>query len=550
VRIAAIAAPARTRRDLGGRRKIEGRIQQGYATDLLADELAARRAVTPVPDHHEVGLRVDLTDIAWRMSGDGGAAFARHEHDGRLMTPNGRLMTLGILRRSGALLVAAGLLASGCATTVGSIATGKPVPTSGPGGNATGAPSARVSSPAPVSSAIPAQPVNQSPTQARIDALTARTRANPNDSEAELELGVALLQRVRETADASLYPPAEAAFTRAKELAPDDPLPLVGIGTLQLARHEFALALGTGKLALSLVPALSTAQGVVVDALVELGRYDEAVDAVQRMVNLRPDLASYARVSYVRELEGDLPGALDAMRRAVEAGGSASENDAYVTVLYGNLLLLSGRRSDAADEYSAALAAYPDFPAALAGEGRLAVAAGDLPGAIGLFRRASDIVPLPEYVIALGEALEASGDQKAAAGSYGLARVETQLFHANGVVVDLELALFEADHGDAAVSLQLAQEAYAERPTIKAADVLAWALLKNGRIADARNRSNEARRLGTHDPVLLYHAGVIAHAAGDDVAARQDLREALDLDAGFSPIGAAAAHALLASLGG
>jgi len=389
-----------------------------------------------------------------------------------------------------------------------------------------------------------------SPTAQRIAGFEAALAANPKNGDALLGLGVALLQRVRETADPSLYPRAEKALTEARDLAPDDPLPVIGLGTLALARHQFAQALTLGRRALVLGPGSSTAQGVVVDALVELGRYAEAVDAVQKMVDLRPGLASYARVSYVRELYGDLPGALDAMRQAVEAGGSASENNAYVIVLYGNLLTLSGRRAEAVQAYEAALRAFPDFPAALAAQGRLAVAARDLPTALARFGRAADIVPLPEYVIALGEAREASGDKKGASESYALARAETVLFKANGVVVDLELALFEADHGDPGAALALAQGAYADRPTVKAADALAWALLKNGRVADARKRSTEALRLGTRDPVLLYHAGAIAAAAGDRAAAIRDLKSSLALDAGSSPTSAEAARALLASLGG
>ena len=386
------------------------------------------------------------------------------------------------------------------------------------------------------------------PTQRTIASLQARLQSDTTSSEAWLELGVALLQRVRETADPSLYPRAEAAFLKARDLAPGDPLPLVGLGTLELARHEFARALVTGRQALAMVPELSTATGVVVDALVELGRYDDAATAAQAMIDARPDLASYARVSYVRELFGDLPGALSAMQQAIHAGGGASENNAYVLVQAGNLLVLEGRRHDADAAYARALQLFPDFPAALAAQGRAAVARGDLPTAIALFDHAAAIVPLPDYVIALGDAQEASGDDAAAQDSYALARTETTLFRANGVVVDLELALFEADHGDSATALRLARQAYAERPTLKAADALAWALYRNGRLDAARTRSAQALRLHTPDPVLLYHAGMIAAAANDRVAARRDLGAALALDAGFSATGAAAARALLARL--
>jgi tetratricopeptide (TPR) repeat protein len=389
-----------------------------------------------------------------------------------------------------------------------------------------------------------------SPTTRRIAALQAAVAADPNNDDALLELGSAFLQRVRETADPSIYGKAQEAFDRARDLGPEDPLPLIGLGTLALARHQFADALVLGRKALVLGPGLPTAAGVVVDSLVELGRYPEALKAAQTMIDLRPGLASYARVSYLRELYGDLPGALEMMRSAVQAGGPASENNAYVIVLYGNLVRLSGAPDEAASAYAAALQAYPDFPAALAGQGRLAVAAGDFKTAIERFGRAADIVPLPEYVIALGEAREASGDAKGAADSYALARAETALFKANGVVVDLELALLEADHGDPVASLELATSAYAERPTIKAADALGWALFKNGRVDEARKRSAEALRLGTRDPILLYHAGVIAEAAGDKQAAIDDLSAALQLDPGFSPTGAALARHVLATLKG
>jgi tetratricopeptide (TPR) repeat protein len=371
----------------------------------------------------------------------------------------------------------------------------------------------------------------------------------PDDGSAYRDLGLAFLQRVRETGDPSLYVNADEAFGRARVLLGDDPLVLVGIGTLQLARHEFAKALATSDLALKGRSVFPAAQAVKVDALVELGRYDEAVVAVQRMVDERPDLTSFARVSYVRELYGDLQGALDAMKQAETAGANAPENVAFVRVLRGNLQAYLGDRAAAATAYEGALVLFPGYAPAIAAQARLAVAAGDYETAIARFTDAAAIVPLPEYVIALGEANEAAGNATAARQSYDLARAETRLFKANGVVVDLELALFEADHGDAAAALNLAQAAYAERRTIRTADALAWAQLKAGNVAEATRLSGEALRLGTQDPLLLYHAGAIAAAAGDGATARKHLKRALAIDAGFSATGAAAARALLVKLG-
>jgi tetratricopeptide (TPR) repeat protein len=196
------------------------------------------------------------------------------------------------------------------------------------------------------------------------------------------------------------------------------------------------------------------------------------------------------------------------------------------------------------------LSLVPNHAPSIAGQGRLAVGAGKLDDAIALFQRAADIVPLPEYVIALGDAQTAAGRANDASRSYALAKAEIQLFQATGVVVDLDLALFEADHGDPDRALGLAQAAYKATPTVRASDALAWALHRLGRDREARTRSDEALRLGSIDPVLRYHAGAIEAALGDTADARHNLRQALATDPGFSASGAAEARRLLASLGG
>lgn len=164
------------------------------------------------------------------------------------------------------------VLLAGCTPNATSRATSSAAP----------APSAAATSPPPGSRVTPApMPSSESPTPtsataAEIERLLAAIAADPNDAESQRDLGFALLQRVREIADPSLYEPAAAAFEAARRLAPDDALVLVGIGGLQLGKHEFADALTTGRMAAELSPTLASARAVIVDALVELGRYDEA----------------------------------------------------------------------------------------------------------------------------------------------------------------------------------------------------------------------------------------------------------------------------------
>src|SRR5207245_392884 len=142
--------------------------------------------------------------------------------------------------------------------------------------------------------------------------------------------------------------------------------------------------------------------GVIVDAEIELGRYAEAGRTLQRMVDLKPNLSSYARVSYFRELHGDLNGAAAAMQLAVSAGGDAPENVAYVQTLLGNIEFQSGHLSAARQAYRLALARFSKYVPADAGLARVEAARGELSAAIARYGSVVAPLPLPEYVIALG----------------------------------------------------------------------------------------------------------------------------------------------------
>ncbi len=116
------------------------------------------------------------------------------------------------------------------------------------------------------------------------------------------------------------------------------------------------------------------------------------------------------------------------------------------------------------------------------------------------------------------------------------------------MVVDVDLAVFEADHGDPEAALRYATVAHDAAATVRAADAVAWALHRLGRHAEAAPFAAEALRLGSIDPIIRYHAGAIAAATGDETAARRDLELALELDPGFSAVGAAEARRILAEL--
>src|SRR4051794_24480810 len=347
-----------------------------------------------------------------------------------------------------------------------------------------------------------------------IASLQATVRAHPGNSGEYVLLADAYMQKVRETGDAGYYARAGGVLAIARRIDPNSSALYTGLGTLALARHDFREALADGQRAHALAPDLVRPLGVIVDAQVELGRYGAAGRTLQRMLDEKPNLASYARVSYFRELHGDLDGAARAMQLAVDAGGAAPENVAYVQSLLGQLEYTRGRLGAAGRAYRLALYRFPGYAPAQAGLARVDAARGRLHPAISRLRAVVARLPLPEYVIALGDAELAAGRPAAAHRDLGLVRAEQRLLASNGVNTDTEIALFEADHGSPGRAVGLARRAWAAAPSVRSADALGWALTAAGHPGAGLAWAQRALRLGSRDPLFLYHAGMAARAAG------------------------------------
>lgn len=388
-------------------------------------------------------------------------------------------------------------------------------------------------------------------TDQQIATLQSRLTKEPPAPKLYATLGFAYLQKVRETNNAVLYGKAESVFRKALEMDPKFADAIEGLGALALARHQFSEALDWGQRAAALNPYRAANYGVIGDSLVELGRYDEAVATVQKMVDTRPDISSYSRVSYLRELRGDVDGAIEAMRRAVGAGGPAAENTEYVRVLLGNLYFNSGRLAEAEQEYTTALQRLPGYGPAQGGLGYVRAARGDDAAAIDLFKKAAEALPLPEYEIALADLYARNGLTEETQRQYGLVQAINTLYTANGGNSDVETALFYADHDiDIPGALTRARDGYRARPSIHGADVLAWSLYKAGQPQEAEGYAREALRLGTKDALKLFHAGMIARALGKNDEARDYLEQALTINPNFSLRFSGEARTTLLALGG
>lgn len=369
-----------------------------------------------------------------------------------------------------------------------------------------------------------------------IASLQERLRKNDDDQRSYADLGLAYLQKGRLNADPTWYTKAEGVFTRSLALGEGgNSHAVLGMGVLSLARHEFAEALEWGRQAKALDPYDAQARGVIGDALVELGHYGEAVRAFQGMVDLRPDLSSYARVSYARELHGDISGAVEAMSEALAAAGGVPEDAAWVASQLGDLYLGSGRVARAEREYRRGAHLAPEYVLPQVGLAKVAAFRGHIDEATEDLVGIVDRYPAPEFVILLGDLYAAAGREVESDQQYELVRAMQQLYRENGVNTDLEMALFDADHGVGLEgALERARGEYRRRQSIHSADALAWTLYAKGQFGEAARYAREALRLGTRDPLLHFHAGMIAFRLGNRAEAERHLSSALAINPNFS----------------
>jgi tetratricopeptide (TPR) repeat protein len=363
--------------------------------------------------------------------------------------------------------------------------------------------------------------VTRSTSRAELDATIASNRqkvvANPGDGAAAVQLADALMRAARVKGDASLAIEAEHVLRATLQHSSSDYLARRMLSVVYLSQHRFAEALTEAKAAQALRPKDAWNYAIAGDALLELGRYEEAFDSFDQVMEHRPDAGAYARVAYARELQGDLDGAVRLMHMSAEATSRQDlEGLAWTHAQIGNLYVLQGRLDEAEREFSHAEFIFPSHPYAMNGRVRLLIARHRYADALDLSRR---VPPTPETLATQGDLLTRLGHLDDAEELYREAEQVEREGWKQEQPQPGALARFLAERGrNIPEAIALAERAASERQDVVTMDALAWSYFRGGRVADAATAIQRATRLGTVDPRIRCHASAIATSQREAVA--------------------------------
>ena len=393
---------------------------------------------------------------------------------------------------------------------------------------------------------------NIPPVEEAIQFFQRRIKVNPRDAVSYTLLAGQYVRQARETGDVASFQKAEAALEESLHLFPKYGQANASLASVYYAQHNFIEALELAKQVYERNPRITDALVTIGDAQLALGNYEAAEAAYQELKEMDDTPPVLARLAAFEELKGNPQQALMLMRRAAWGalqGGGTKESVAWYVLRVGDMYFNMGHYKEAGRYYEAALRIFEHYHLALAGLGKSAAAQGNYQEAITYYRQAIDRVPQPEYLAALGDLYALTDQPEQAKIQYETVEYIGKLAEINQQVYNRQLANFYSDHDiHLKEALKLALVELESRKDIYGYDAAAWAQYKNGNFKEAQALMEQAMALGTRDARLYYHAGMIAHALGNDQAARQALEEAMAISPHFSILHASELRATLQTL--
>lgn len=380
-------------------------------------------------------------------------------------------------------------------------------------------------------------------TKTNANTLLEKIKKDPTDIKSKLALAALFLQEARVTGDYLYYD--AAALKYVNDVLTSEPQnfeALIYKAIIQLSQHHFSDGLATAQQAQKINPYNAFIYGIMVDANVELGNYAAAVENSDKMVSIRPDLRSYSRIAYLREIHGDIPGAIEAMKMAIEAGLPGNEGTEWCRVQLGQLYEQAGNMENAQLQYETSLEARPGYAYALAGLARIATGKKEYEKAIGHYVHAYDMINDPSFREKLAEVYAVSGQQQKSKEIANEVIRQMNAAPANtddsaGHYSDRELAYAYLAVNNTDKALEHALLEYNRRPdNIDVNETVAWAYYKNGEVAKALPYIKTALKTNSKNPTLLGRAGLVYSKSGDTDTAITLLTAALNQNANISPV--------------
>lgn len=367
------------------------------------------------------------------------------------------------------------------------------------------------------------------PAELSIQKAQAQIAKQPDHVPFHNQLAMAYARRARETSDVQYYEKAENELKLSFQLAPDDFEARKVQTWLLLGRHEFAKAREAALALNKQKPDDVTVYGYLADANAELGNYDQAVEAVQWMLNLRPgNVAGLTRAAYLRELHGDIAGAAELMQMAYDSTPyQQSEDRAWLLTQLSHLQLLAGDLPEAERFAQAALSLFPKYHYALAALAQVRIVQQRFDDAAALLEQRYAAAPHAENLFALAQAETLAGRVSQADSHFKEFERQSLRESAIGDNSNHELMAYYTDFAHQSnKALEIAQRELIRRRDVHTLDGYAWALAGTGAYKQAELEMQKAMAWGVQDPVILYHAAMIAQALHHDSQTRQLLSSA------------------------
>jgi tetratricopeptide (TPR) repeat protein len=368
------------------------------------------------------------------------------------------------------------------------------------------------------------------------DELMKVVKTNPDDSNGRISLATLYIQEARVTGNYMYYD--QAAMKYVNEVLDKNPLNFQALtfkSLLYLSQHHFTDGLAFAEKAKQLNPYNAFVYGLLVDGNVETGNYKTAIEYADKMVSIRPDIRSYSRISYLREIHGDYPGAIEAMKMATDAGQAGDEATEWTRVQLGRLYENIGDPKSAAMYYNMALQNRPSYAYALAGLGRIAIGEKDYPNAINYYLAADSLVKDYSFKEELVDLYQLAGQKdKADAISNDIINAMNKDAESGknndniGHYADRELAYAYLKINNYNKALEHSLAEYNRRPAnIDVNETVAWVYYKKKDYAKAVPYIEMALKTNSKNPTLLCQAGLIYAKAGNIAKAKMILQEAL-----------------------